>query len=65
MSIRYQKCPPNFKAKLKLKSGDIITAPPVWRNKIWKWWHEARKGEIEGSVLVRAGRSMIATPSSP
>lgn len=55
-------CPPSFKAELKLKGGKTITAPSEWRKKIWKWWHEARKYEIEKDVLIQAGRSMVAKP---
>ena len=54
----------DFVAQLRLKNGKLVTAPSKWRNDIWKWWYAARKEEIERSVIVHVGRSLVAKPPS-
>lgn len=53
-SDKIPKCPKAFIAKLKLYNGKVITAPQDWRDKIWKWWHEARKDELQYKLLMRS-----------
>jgi hypothetical protein len=56
------KIPPvhkDFIAQLKLKNGKTINAPSKWRKKIWKWWYEVRKDEIETNVLVSVSNQML------
>ena len=58
-SKRVPGTPKDFIAQLRLKSGKIIDAPKSWRRKIFKWWHEARKGEIEDSALIEVANQML------
>ena len=54
----------DFKAQLRLKNGKIVIAPSEWRGRIWEWWYFNRKNEIQGSILIQVGRSLIAKPPS-
>jgi hypothetical protein len=58
------KPPSDFAAQLRLKNGKLVTASSKWREGIWKWWYAARKEEIERSVIVQVGRSLVAKPPS-
>lgn len=54
------KCPKEFRAEVVLRSGEIVDARMVgYRYKIWEWWYESRKREIEEDILIQAARSMV------
>lgn len=62
-----EKVPPvnlKFKAKLRLKNGKLVEAPPEWRKKIWNWWYNTRKDEIQTNILVQVKNDMLA-PNNP
>ena len=50
------ECPEEFKAQLRLTSGEIIDAPPDWRQKIWEWWFWSRRHEIEYATIMNLVR---------
>ncbi len=55
------KCPKEFKAEVVLRSGEVVDARIVgYRYRIWEWWYESRKQEMENAVIVQAARSMIS-----
>jgi membrane protein YdbS with pleckstrin-like domain len=53
------KCHPDFKVQLKLQTGNIVDASPVWRRKIWRWWVESRRLEVMNNVLVQVSNDML------
>ena len=50
----------DFKATLKLKNGKEVKAPPDWRRRIWYWWYQERKDQIETDVLLQASKQMLS-----
>lgn len=50
------QCPKQFVARLRLKTGSVINAPPAWRRKIWQWWYETRRVEIFRNATLGMAR---------
>ena len=51
--------PKKFVAKLRLKNGKVIKAPLKWRIKIWRWWHDNRKIEIQDNCIISVSDQML------
>jgi hypothetical protein len=51
-------CPKQFVARIRLKSGEVMNAPPSWRRKIWKWWYESRRVEIFRNATLGMARQL-------
>jgi hypothetical protein len=48
----------DFKAHLRLKNGILVDATPNWRKKIWTWFVEERRKEIESAVVTLKVRTL-------
>ena len=54
-----QLLPKEFEAKLRLKNGELVDAPPEWRKKIWGWWFHERWNEISLDVLKQVSNDLL------
>ena len=61
IKFNVKKIPPvhkDFKGTLKLKDGREVKATGKWLGRIWNWWYQARKDEIETSCLVTVSNQL-------